>query len=60
MFDKAHGCASDAVSIRRNAFLAIFTSIELVFLNFKILKFLTASVCAICYLSNESKIMLIC
>ena len=39
MLDKAHGCASDAVSIRRNAFLAIFTSIELIFLNFKILNF---------------------
>ena len=38
MFDNAYGCAADAVSIRRNAFLAIFTSIELIFLNFKILK----------------------
>ena len=39
MFHNAHGCAAHAVSIRRNAFLAIFTSIELIFLNFKILKF---------------------
>ena len=39
MFHNAHGCADHAVSIRRNAFLAIFTSIELIFLNFKILKF---------------------
>ena len=35
MSDNAHGCASDSVSIRRNAFLAIFTSIEQIFLNVK-------------------------
>ena len=40
MFDNAYGCAGDAVSIRRNAFLAVFTSIELIFLNFRISKFL--------------------
>ena len=40
MFDNAYGCAGDAVSIRRNAFLAIFTSIELIFLKFKISKIL--------------------
>ena len=39
MFDTAHGCATDAVSIRRNAILAIFTSIEQIFLNAKKLKF---------------------
>ena len=39
MFDNAHGCATDAVSIRRNAFLAIFKSIESIFLNFKKLNF---------------------
>ena len=33
MFHNAHGCAVHAVSIRRNAFLAVFT-----FLNFKISK----------------------
>ena len=36
MFDNAYGCAGDAVSIRRNAFLAVFTSIELIFLDSKI------------------------
>ena len=39
MFHNAHGCADHTVSIRRNAFLVIFTSIELIFLNFEILKF---------------------
>ena len=40
MFDNAYGCAGDAVSIKRNAFLAVFTSLKLIFLNFKISKFL--------------------
>ena len=40
MFYNAYGCAADAVSIRRNAFLAIFTWIELIFLSLKILKLL--------------------
>ena len=40
MFDNAYGCAGDAVSIRRNAFLAVFPSINLIFLNFKISTFL--------------------
>ena len=40
MFDNAYGCAGDAVSIRRNAFLAVFTSIELIFLDSKISQFL--------------------
>ena len=35
MSDNARGCAADAVSIGRNAFLAIFTSIEQIFLNAK-------------------------
>ena len=35
MSDNAYGCATDAVTIRRNAFLAIFTSIEVIFLNVK-------------------------
>ena len=39
MFHNAHGCAAHAVFIRRNAFLAIFTSMVWIFLNFKILKF---------------------
>ena len=39
MFDNAYGRVADAVFIRHNAFLVIFTSIELIFLNFKILKF---------------------
>ena len=39
MPDNAHGRATDAVSIRRNAILAIITSIELIFLNVKKLKF---------------------
>ena len=39
MFHNAHGCAGHAVSIGRNAFLAIFISIEIIFLNVKILKF---------------------
>ena len=38
MLHNAHGCAVHAVSIRRDAFLAIFTSMELIFLNFKISK----------------------
>ena len=38
MFHNAHGCAAHAVCIRRNAFLAVFTSMELIFLNFKISK----------------------
>ena len=38
MFHNAHGCAALAVCIKRNAFLAIFTWIELIFLNFKISK----------------------
>ena len=40
MFDNDYGCAGDAVSIRRNAFLAVFTSIELIFLDSKISQFL--------------------
>ena len=39
MFHNAHGFVAHAVSIRRNAFLAIFTSMVWIFLNFKILKF---------------------
>ena len=58
MSDNAYGCATDVVSIRRNAFLAIFTSIKSIFLNVKKSVF-TSSVCVTSYLSNESKIMLI-
>ena len=39
MSDKAHGCSTDAIPIRRKAFLAIFTSIEHIFLNVKKLNF---------------------
>ena len=59
MFDYAYGCAGDAVSIRRNACLAIFTSIELIFLKFKISKFSNQAF-VIHLLSHKSKIMLIC
>ena len=39
MSDNAHGCATDAVFIRRNVFLAIFTLIVSICLNVKIFKF---------------------
>ena len=39
MSDNVHGCAADAVAIRHNALLAIFTSIELIILNVKKLIF---------------------
>ena len=59
MFHNAHGCAVHAVSIRRNAFLAIFSSMELIFLNFKILKFSYQAFVLHLISSNERKIMLI-
>ena len=60
MSDNAHGCETDAVSIRRNAFWAIFTSIKIIFLNLKKIKNVTTSVFVISYLSNKSEITLIC
>ena len=56
MFDNAYGCAAGAISIRRNAFLAIFISIELILSELQNIKMFTSSVCVTSYLSNESKI----
>ena len=60
MFHNAHGCAAHADSIGRNAFLAIFTSIDIIISELQNIKIFTSSVYATSYLSTESKIMLIC
>ena len=60
MFDKAYGCASDALSIRRNAVLAIFQIDRINISEYQNIKSFISSACVTCYLFNESKIMLIC
>ena len=60
MFDNAYGCAADAVSIRRNAFLAIFHIDRINISELQDVKIFTSNVCVTSYLSNENKIMLIC
>ena len=55
MVDNPYGCAADAVSIRRNACLAIFPIDIINISDLQNIKIFTSSVCVTSYLSNESK-----